>query len=237
MAVSEDRSVVITGASQGIGREMALQVASTTKHPILLIARNEANLRETQSLCKKAGAKIVEYVVCDLSDDDHVQALSKNPLIQTCGVLVNNAGYYLQEAVRESNLKAYQSQMEANFYSAVRMTSLLLPILTKASEARLMFTCSVTAQKGQARCAAYSASKNALNGYIQSLRESLLDSKVAVTSIILGQTFSPSWGGSGIDPKRLIDPKDVGKAVVFLIGLSKQTCVEEMVIRPQKGDL
>lgn len=237
MAVDSSDRVLITGASQGIGRAIAVEVASHSPYPLILTARNAQNLEETARLCRKAGQDMVTVIPCDLSNKDELRNMCTHPEITKVAVLVNNAGNYLQKSVVDSELTDFTSQLQANFLNAVELTRQLLPVLKKKRESRLIFISSVTVQRGQARCGAYSASKQALNGYVQSLREALSSSSVAVTNLIPGQTFSPSWEGADVNPDRLIDPHDIGKTVVWLCGLSGRSCVEEVVIRPQKGDL
>lgn len=237
MAISPESSIVITGASRGIGRSIAGVLASLLPNPLILISRDEKGLNETKKYCNLKGSNDIGVFTCDLSKNSDVREMVKDEAFRNVSVLINNAGYYLQKSVLESGPEDYQSQFEANTLTAVQLTNALISDLRSQAESRMIFTCSVTAQKGQARCGAYSASKSALNGYIQSMREALLDSNVAVTSIILGQTFSTSWDGSGVDPQRLADPDDVGRVIESLCRLSSRTCVEEIVIRPQQGDL
>lgn len=237
MAVNEIYPVIVSGAGQGIGRQIAVEIAASTNHPLVLISRSIEKLEETAAICREEGAAGVFVLPCDLTDEKETNQLSEHPAIRQAGMLVNNAGSFLEKPVLESGAGDFLDQYHGNLLTAVNLTKVVLPHLIQRDEARLVFTCSVTAQKGQARCGAYSASKQALNGYIQSLRETLLESSVGVTSIILGQTWSDSWHGSGVNPERLINPADVGKTIVWLSSLSRQTCVEEIVIRPQKGDL
>jgi short-subunit dehydrogenase len=235
--ITADQTVVITGASRGIGRSAAVAFAGRRTNPLVLIARSEDGLKQTRKMCLEAGSRSVEILPCDLTSEADVNRAVKHPAMQRAAVLLNNAGYYLQKPAEESGPEEYLSQFESNALSSIRLTQKLLPILKTQQEARLIFICSVTAQRGQARCGAYSSSKHALNGYIQSIRESLTDSRVGVTSVILGQTWSTSWEGSGIDPERLVDPTDIGSLFAWICDHSGQTCVEEVVIRPQKGDL
>ncbi len=235
--IDPGHAIVITGASQGIGRYAAVEFARLKPHPLILIARNRQGLDETARLCREAGSEEVHIIPCDLSSISSVQRLTEQEGFNRIAVLFNNAGYFLQKPVLESDAQDYFSQIESNTLSAINITRALLPQLERMPESRIIFTNSVTVQRGQARCGAYSVSKQALNGYIESLREALYDSSIAVTSLTLGQTWSTSWKGSGVDPKRLADPADIGKMLAFLCDVSKQSCVEEIVIRPQKGDL
>lgn len=237
MAVSAEAGILVTGASQGIGRSIAVELARSLPNPLTLTARNEAGLKETAQACEALSGKFPEIICCDLTDDTQVQRLISEVTEKNCGVLINNAGYFLPVPVLENSMTDFREQFKANALSAINLTQSLLPALCRQAEARIIFIGSVTAQKGQARCGAYSVSKQALNGYIQSLREATLETSVAVTSIILGQTHSPSWDGLGVNPERLANAADVGRLITTLCTLSARSCVEEIVIRPQQGDL
>ena len=237
MALSPNDAILITGASQGIGREIALFLASSTTHPLILIARNTEGLAETKERCIEAGATQVDCFSCDLTSEDEIKTITGSPIMENVAMLVNNAGFYVEESVLESKPDTFRSQLEVNLMSAIMLTQSMIPILENKKQASIIFTGSITALGGQARCGAYSVSKHALRGYVQSLREALKSTQISVTSLILGQTWSPSWDGSTVDPERLILPEDVGRVVALLTTLSSQTCIEELVIRPQQGDL
>ncbi len=236
MAVDPQSSVIITGAGRGIGRSIAKVYAERTQHNLLLTSRTESELKETREICLKAGAENVDYIAGDLTDDDFIQELIKHPLALNCSVLINNAGYFLQKSVLDSDIIDYVKQYEINTLTAIGLTNAVLPKL-KTRESRIFTICSVTSVKGQARAGAYSAAKHGLLGYMQSLREALKDTKISTTAFNLGQTWSTSWDGSGIDPERLIDPEDIGLMMVSLCGMSSRTCVEEVIIQPQQGEL
>lgn len=237
MAITPDSAIVITGASRGIGRSIACVLAELLPNPLILISRDLGGLNETRFQCNRMDSNSIDVYSCNLSNNQEVQQLMEKKVFNNASVLINNAGFYLQKPVLESEPAEYLSQYETNALTAIRLTNSLVTTLEIQPESRIIFTCSVTAQKGQARCGAYSASKAALNGYIQSLREELQSTRIAVTSIILGQTWSTSWEGSGVDPNRLCDPDDVGHMIETLCRLSSRSCVEELVIRPQQGDL
>jgi short-subunit dehydrogenase len=240
MALKQHQGIIITGASRGIGRAIALELCKRLQ-PMLLVARDMNGLEETARQCRQLqnDAPEIRLRSCDLTDEAAVKTLieEEKSFFEHIGMLVNNAGYFDQTPVEEAAAAEFRAQFEVNAMSAIHLTQGLLPFLRKQAEARVSFVCSITAQRGQARCGAYSASKQALNGYIQSLRESLQDSKVAVTSILLGQTWSTSWEGAPIDPDRLADPADVGIFLRSQCEMSARSCIEELVIRPQEGDL
>lgn len=237
MSISPDGLIIITGASKGIGRTIATELANSLSNPIMLVARDRNLLLETQKLCEDKGHANISLFPCDLTNEDDLNKFISSLSNSKISVLINNAGAYLEKNVRESSINDYQSMFEINALAPIGLTNKTLQFFDEAEEGRIIFISSVTVKKGQARCGAYSSGKSALQGYIESLRESLLESKIAVTSIILGQTFSTSWDGIDVDPERLIDPVDIGKTITTICSLSGRTCIEELVIRPQAGDL
>ncbi|MCH8569397.1 MAG: SDR family oxidoreductase [Balneolales bacterium] len=236
--IKDEEAILITGASRGIGRVVATTLAAKRKNPLILLSRNEDGLNETRDLCLKQHKRESVYIFpCDLTLKDDIESLINSGLTANVAVLFNNAGYFLPKSVLECSAEDYVKQFEVNALTSIRLTDRLLPELRKRNEAKIVFTCSITAVKGQARCGAYSAAKQALNGYIQSLREALYESKIGVTSILLGQTYSSSWDGLDIDPDRLADPEDIGRLLNMICDSSARSCFEEVVIRPQQGDL
>lgn len=231
----QDRSVLITGASQGIGRSIALMFARETNRPIILLARNEDNLKETEELCRDAGGGPVLVLPCDATDPDALSNLKLPSGFAPASVLINNAGHFLYKPLAETTDKEFSDQIDLNLFTAVHTTNRFLPDLKNADRALIINICSVGAMRGLGDSGAYSAAKHALLGYTRSLREELQETDIGVTAINLGQTESPSWDGSDIDRNRLIDPDDLARLLVALTHLSPRTLVEEMTIQPTQG--
>ena len=230
-----ESSVIITGASRGIGREIALAFASKTDHPLLLVARSREGLEETRQLCLDRGAGMTGLLLCDTTDPAEVENLEWPDGFPAPGVIVTNAGSFLYKKLANTTPEEFRKQIDINLFSAVHMVSRFLDDLMQVSGARIINICSVSATHGLSDSGAYSASKHALLGYTRSLRKELKHSGVGVTAINLGQTYSTSWEGSDIDPQQLIDPRDVGDLIVSITRLSPRTVVEEILIQPQQG--
>lgn len=231
-------SVIITGASKGIGRRIAQAFARSDKeYALLLIARNKEKLRETRRICLNEGAKNVEIEACDLSKETEVQSIVWPESMPEPAILINNAGHFLHKSLEHTTASEFQQQFSSNVMTAFNSTQRFLPILKKQPQARIVNICSVGALEGKPESGAYSSAKHGLLGYTRSLRAELLDTKVAVTAINLGQTYSTSWEGIQVDPAKLIDPDDVASIVLQLSTLSQRTVVEEITLRPQHGDI
>ena len=97
--------------------------------------------------------------------------------------------------------------------------------------------CSVASIKAYDNGGAYSVSKFALLGFSKNLREEMKPYNIKVTAVIPGATYTDSWSSSGIDPKRFMEATDVAEMIYAASQLSVQACVEEILLRPQPGDI
>lgn len=235
MVSQKDHSVIITGASRGIGRRIAQMFARQTEYALLLVARTKSGLKDTKTLCEKVGDNRIEIVACDASDPKAVQKIKLPKDFPAPGIVINNAGSFLLKKLEKTTPEEFDQQIQANLYSAVNITNRFLDDLKSASRGLIINICSAGAVEGLKDSGAYSASKHALLGYTRSLRQELLDTKIGVTAINLGQTQSTSWEGSLIDRDLLIDPDDVAKIILNLAQLSPRTVVEEILVKPQHG--
>jgi short-subunit dehydrogenase len=97
--------------------------------------------------------------------------------------------------------------------------------------------CSIASLNAYEQGGAYSISKFALLGFSKNLRLELKDQGIKVTAVCPGAVFTNSWAGSGVDPKRIMESSDIAKMVYTASQLSPQAVVEDIVMRPQLGDL
>jgi short-subunit dehydrogenase len=229
-------AVLISGGNQGIGLSIARIFARNTDYALLLTARNEKKLGEAADQLEKEGAEEVHILPADLSDEKEIQAI-RLPEHLTLKILINNAGSYLHGSLQDTNRQDFILQFELNTLTAYHLTSRFLTELKQQDRAYIINICSQASLEGKDDAGAYTMAKHALLGYTRSLREELKQSNVAVTAINLGQTFSPSWDGQDVDPKKLIHPEDVGRIALMITQLSPQTVIEEISVMPQEGEL
>ena len=235
MTSEQTHSVVITGASRGIGRRIAQAFARETDFALLLIARTKSDLKDTQTICRKIGDNQVDIAALDAADSKAAHKLTLPDDFPLPKVIINNAGSFLLKPLLKTTHEEFAQQIQANLYSAVNITQRFLDDLKSKPHALVINICSAGAVEGLKDSGAYSASKHALLGYTRSLRQELLKTEIGVTAINLGQTQSTSWEGSLIDRDLLIDPDDVARIILNLVQLSPRTVVEEMLIKPQHG--
>jgi len=231
--------IIITGASQGIGAATAIAFAESAPGAHLsLLARNTQKLEETAARCREHGAHASVFE-CDVTDTAVLQNAASEAVaahgVPTC--VVNNAGIFAHGDMADVTEHVMQSQWEVNVMSAFTLSRAVLPGMVERGSGMLLFMASVASIEGYPGGLAYCVTKHAMIGLARALRQELKTSGVRVTSILPGGTYTPSWDGSDIDEQRLMPAEDIARAVVSAYLMSDRTVVEEILLRPQLGDL
>lgn len=231
-------TIVITGASQGIGRAVAEAFSDEPDARIALIARSEGKLDEVASRCRERGAEARPFP-CDVTDDDAVSVTAGAILDawQAPDVLVNNAGLFLPGALQDISADDFRQQVAVNLTSAFVVTQAFLDAMLARGRGHLFYMASVAAIQAYPGGAAYCAAKHGLLGLARVVREETKDRGLRVTALIPGATFTPSWEGSGLPEERFMPPADVAQTVRDVYHLSDRSVVEEILLRPQLGDV
>jgi short-subunit dehydrogenase len=186
MSCFTDKVCVITGASSGIGWELALLLAAEGAK-LTLAARNEDRLKELADLCRQAGGK-AHVVPTDVASEEACKNMVEET-VETYGsldMLINNAGISMYTRFDEvEDLSFLEKIMQINFFGSMYCTYYALPYLKK-SKGRIVGISSLTGKTGVPTRTAYAASKHAMAGFFDSLRIELMDSGVSVTMIYPG---------------------------------------------------
>ena len=130
-----------------------------------------------------------------------------------------------------------EKMIEVNLYCAYHLTRALLPEMMKKKNGHIFNICSIAALKAYPNGGSYSISKYALMGFSKNLREEMKPYNIKVTTVYPGAVYTSSWKESGVDPKRIMETTDVADSIYTISKLSTQACVEDIVLRPQLGDL
>ena len=130
-----------------------------------------------------------------------------------------------------------ESQIAANLYSAYHTSRAIVPAMIKAGTGHVFNICSIASLQAYTQGGSYSISKYALDGFTKNLREELKDKGIKVTGVYPGATYTNSWAGSGVAPSRIMESNDIAKMIFAAAHLSPQAVVEDIVLRPQLGDL
>jgi NADP-dependent 3-hydroxy acid dehydrogenase YdfG len=230
--------VLITGASQGIGAEIAKTFAREMPGVRLaLTARNEKNLTKVKTACAKLGAT-AEAFGCDVTDEAAVAAMhaAVTKRFKRVDVLINNAGKFAPTDFLTMAVADFDDLIDANLRSLFLVSRAFAPAMAERGSGHIFNMSSIAGQQAYPQGAGYCAAKFGVTGLSKVMRTELMDKGVRVTTVYPGATVSPSWEGSGFDTKRMMPTKDVAKAFYDVYQLSKNTVVEDIVLRPQGGD-
>jgi short-subunit dehydrogenase len=231
-------NVVITGASQGIGLAIAAAFANAG-YTLCLCSKTKANMDAAgNSLASKYPNAIIHFTDADLSQKEQCVKFANWCLEKgTPSILVNNAGYFSPGNIQDEADDALEKQMAVNLYSAYHTTRALLPAMLKIGKGHVFNICSIASLNAYAQGGSYSISKFALLGFSKNLRLELKDKGIKVTAVCPGAVYTNSWVGSGVDPLRIMESEDIAKMIFAAAHLSPQAVVEDIVMRPQLGDL
>jgi short-subunit dehydrogenase len=232
-------TIVISGASKGIGRAIVIAFAKKG-HNIMACARNEDNLIALKNELLAINPSIgYHYFVADLSQKNQVKSFVSFILSNTnvIDVLVNNAGVFLLGNIYDEDDENLEKMINTNLYSAYYLTKGLLPSMMSNKKGHIFNISSIAGANAYKNGSSYSISKFAMQGFTKSLRNEMKDFGIRVTGVLPGATLTDSWAGVDLPEERFIDPNDVAQTIVDIYNLSDRTVVEEIVLRPQLGDI
>ena len=230
-------NVVITGASQGIGFGIAEKFASSGANLFLCSRNMDRHLSWQKEMMVKHDITISSFNA-DLSRKEDVEAFSDAVLRawDQIDILVNNAGSFVPGSVYNEPEGNLEKMIEVNLYSAYHLTRRLLPVMMKAKSGHIFNMCSVAALQAYPAGGSYSISKFALQGFSKNLREEMKNFGIKVTSVHPGATFTPAWEGF-VERSRIMEVADIADMIFAASRLSVNACVEEILVRPQLGDI
>lgn len=234
-------NIVITGASKGLGRAVATEFAGDKQgHTFFLCARNKEQLEMTGKELQGRYPRInMNTRTCNVADKKELSDFADwiHGITDKIDILVNNAGIYLPGSAYDEGEGVLETLMEVNMYSAYHLTRSLLPGMIKAKSGHIFNMCSIASLNAYPNGGAYGISKYALYGFSKNLREEMKPHGIKVTHVLPGAVYTDSWSGAGIDPKRIMEAADIARMIYAAAHLSPQACVEEIIVRPQLGDL
>lgn len=232
-------NAIITGATKGIGRAILMALAREGWN----VAATSRNLEDLEALQAEVHQKypgqecLIHWV--DFSEKEETLTYG-----QTIGeawpeidVLVNNAGVFMPGSVHLEADGVLESTLALNLHSPYYLTRAILPGMMKRRQGHIINLCSIASLMSYPNGGAYTISKFALLGFSKALREEMKPYGIKVTSVMPGATWSASWGDAPYPPDRLMPPQDIAELIVACIKLGPASVVEDLVIRPQLGDL
>ena len=234
-----NKLLIVTGGTKGIGKSIIERFASSG-FDVMTCARNEEELRELKERVELSNKGVsINVFRADLSDKQ--QTLAFIDFIHSSGrqtdVLVNNAGVFFPGQINNEEEGVFEKSMETNVNSAYHITRGVLKGMMDRGSGHIFNICSVASIEPYVRGASYCISKFALLGMSKVLREEMKEYGIKVTAVIPGSTFTTSWENAEIPEEEFMKAEDIAKSIFDVYSLSSQTVVEEIIMRPQKGDL
>lgn len=227
---------IVTGASTGIGRSLAIKLSST--YLVYLVSRNIDKLKKVSDEILAMGNEC-KIVVADITKHESASDIySKINNKQSVELLINNAGKAIFKDISNMSIDDWDDQINVNLRGAFIMSKMFIDDLKSKKNGTIVFTNSVAGLQPYKNSTAYVASKHGLRGFASSLREELREYNIKVISVYPGAIDTPLWDDMEMDSLRpeMMSSDDVADIVVNSINSPNNCTVEEIVLRRVQGD-
>jgi len=215
----KNKTVLVTGASSGIGRAAAIEFAKLGAN-VILVARTKEKLEQVENELKKFNVATLACS-CDVSNKENVIKMSRMVFerFSSLDILVNNAGFAIYDSVTELSVDDIESQMKTNYLGMIYCVKAFLPSMLDKKSGHIVNVASLAASFGLPNIAPYCASKFAMLGFSEGLKHELRDTGVGITvvsPIMVRTDFfdHPSFEKMPKYSSTSLDPKTVAKAIL-----------------------
>jgi short-subunit dehydrogenase len=238
---TSQKLIVVTGGSKGIGRALVMRFARAG-YPVATCARVAADLATlTTELHANVPGAVLHSLPADLSQAEDCTRFAEFVLGLNLPVevLINNAGSFIPGRLQDEPADGSQLRrmLAVNLLSAYDVTQALLPGFIQRQQGHIFTICSTASIMAYPNGGSYGIAKHALLGFTKNLRAELREQGIRVTAVLPGATLTASWEGVDLPTERFIQADDVAEAIFSAFQLSPHAVVEELLIRPQLGDL
>ncbi len=233
--MNQKEVTVITGASRGIGRALALKFAALG-HDLALFGRDEEKLKETLNLVELKSSQASVFIG-DVADHNFVSQ-SFDSILGDYGRidhLINNAGIAVFKKFVDTSLQDFQKQIDANLYGVFNFTKAVVPHFISRKGGSIINISSIAGKNGFVYGTTYAASKHAVMGFTRSLMMELREFNIRVAAVCPGSVDTEMIEGSPVSPTNLdkvLTPEDVAETVAAIIKLPERALINEIEIRP-----
>jgi NADP-dependent 3-hydroxy acid dehydrogenase YdfG len=234
MANLKGQIALITGASRGIGREIAWRLAQA-ECDVVLVARSGEELSALAWEIKTAGREAMA-LVADLRDEAQIHAAAKRALdyFGRVDILVNNAGLWYYALVQDLSLQDWDEMFDVNLRGAFLCTKYLLPSMLERGQGHIVNIASVSGLIGETEGAGYCATKWGLRGFSDSLYKEVGPKGIRVTVIDPGSVNNVR--GRRAEDQNVIQNEDIADLVLAAVTLPRRTTLYEAVLWPTREE-
>lgn len=244
--MTSKQTVIITGASRGIGRGIAISLANIGRYKLCLLSRNKNGLLETKRMIEKVNKNVmVKCVECDLSNLKQLKAT----ILDICenygpvGVLINNAGAGGSGNAFKANLKHWDFMLDVNLRSLIHITAICLPYLQKVKNAAIINigSTSSTIAGVTPDSSIYVATKFGVLGFSEAIFKDAREYGIKVSCIMPAfvdtEMVRNIYSNQQLDFDKMIKISDIAKGVEFILNCSNSACPTQIVIKEQKNPI
>lgn len=232
------KSILVTGGTKGIGKAILFRFAGEG-FDVYTCARHEQDLARLSEELKEQFPGINVFAMsADLSRKEETKLFAEKVKERvTPDVLVNNTGLFLPGAIHSEPEENFERILHTNLFSAYYLTRAFTGDFIARGSGHIFTIGSIAGLTAYPNGGSYAISKWALLGFTKCLRQELLSYDIKVTSVLPGATLTASWEGTDLPPQRFMKAADVAESIWSAYNLSPHSVVEEIVIRPQLGDI
>ncbi|MEC8739602.1 MAG: SDR family oxidoreductase [Bacteroidota bacterium] len=227
-------TAIITGGSKGIGRACVNKFLQENFN-VFSCARNVDPFDEIL----KAYPNHLNVAKCDLSNTNELlkwmNELTKQ--IDHVDVLINNAGIFIPGNLMDEADGHLENMMQINLFATYHACRAIVPTMKKQKNGHIFNICSIASLKAYPQGGSYSISKFAQYGLTKNLRHELKEDNIKVTAVLPGATYTDSWSGANLPKERFVQTDDLANLIWSCYQNNTFATVEDLVIRPQLGDL
>ena len=235
-----NKSIIVTGASRGIGLAI-LEKYARAGWNLAFCSKNADSVSNAKQHLQSINSDIKIYAEAfDIENKDAVLNFASNCLkeLGSIHILVNNAGLFKQGELSAATFDDdLEYLMRVNLFSAYWMGKIIIPDMIKNKSGHIFNISSIAGLKDYDNGGGYTVAKFALTGYSKQIRNELKSKNIRVTGIYPGAVLTDSWAGVDLPESRFIQTSDIAELVYTTSQLSPSACVEDIIIRPQEGDI
>ena len=233
--MASKKVVIITGASKGIGKAIALNLAEDKNFVICIFGRNKQKLKSLQKLIAKKSV-ISEYYIGDVADEIFVNRSIKEikKKYNKIDILINNAGVAYFEQFVDSSLENFKTQINTNVIGVYNFTKAVIDNMIKRKNGTIINIVSQAGKMGFSYGTAYAATKHAVMGFSKSLMLEVRKHNIRVVAVCPGSVETDMINNSPIHKniKQVLKPQDIADIVATTINLPNRALISEIDIRP-----